>query len=121
MNALRRWQKLAKLDPILPGLQMNRTIHSEKFHIATDHPALPGHFPGNPVVPGVVLLDRIVAAVEHAWGQNVIGLSQVKFLRPLAPDQIVDLSIERDTTGTRFRFVSGSDLIASGAIELGMR
>ncbi len=100
---------------------MNRATHSEKFHIAPDHPALPGHFPGNAVVPGVVLLDRVAAAIERAWGQNVVSLPQVKFLRPLAPDQIVDLFIERDATGTRFRFVSGPDLIASGAIELGMR
>ena len=99
---------------------MNRTAHSEKFHIGADHPALPGHFPGNPVVPGVVLLDRVVAAIERAWGQRIGGFPQVKFQRPLLPDQIAELFIERDASGARFRFVSGTWVIASGAIELGM-
>lgn len=97
---------------------MNRTTHSEKFHIGADHPALPGHFPGNPVVPGVVLLDRVAAAVERVWEQRVGGFPQVKFQRPLLPDQVAELFIERDATGARFRCVSAALVIASGAIEL---
>ena len=99
---------------------MNCIAHSEKFHIAADHPALPGHFPDNPVVPGVVLLDRVAAAVERAWGQRVGGFPQVKFQRPLQPDQLAELFMERDATGARFRFVSAAGIIASGTIELGM-
>ena len=98
---------------------MNRTAHSEKFHIGADHPALPGHFPGHPVVPGVVLLDRVAAAIERTWGQRIGGFPQAKFQRPLLPDQLVELFIERDATGARFRFVSAAGIIASGAIELG--
>jgi 3-hydroxymyristoyl/3-hydroxydecanoyl-(acyl carrier protein) dehydratase len=57
-----------------------------RFTIPADHPSLAGHFPGNPVVPGTVILDEIV----HAFGQwqpdqCVTGLSLVKFLAPLKP------------------------------------
>ena len=97
---------------------MNSIALNEKFHIAPDHPALPGHFPGNPVVPGVVLLDHIVAAIERAWGLRVGGFPQVKFLLPLGPVQSVELAIERDDAAARFRILDGAKVVASGSIEL---
>jgi len=33
--------------------------------IAPEHPALAGHFPGAPILPGVLLLDEMVCAVEQ--------------------------------------------------------
>jgi 3-hydroxyacyl-[acyl-carrier-protein] dehydratase len=96
---------------------MNATIHSENFHIAPDHPALPGHFPGAPVVPGVVLLDHVVAAVQRVWKIQVSGLPQVKFLRPLECGRPAQLTIERDEAGARFRIVDGAHVVASGLIE----
>ena len=59
-----------------------------EFVIGHGHPSLPGHFPGRPVVPGVVVLDRVVAALEAAHGPlPPLRLVQVKFLRPLLPDE----------------------------------
>jgi 3-hydroxyacyl-[acyl-carrier-protein] dehydratase len=56
--------------------------------IEADHPCLPGHFPGAPLVPAVVILERVIEEVlsEHP-GQRVSALPQVKFLAPLAPEQ----------------------------------
>jgi len=96
---------------------MNTDTFCEHFHIAASHPALPGHFPGNPVVPGVVLLDRVVAAAENAWGARVAGFPQVKFLRPLLPEQDVQLVLER-ADNLRFRILQGVDVIATGSAEL---
>ncbi|HEX7370877.1 MAG TPA: hydroxymyristoyl-ACP dehydratase [Rhodanobacteraceae bacterium] len=80
---------------------MNAT-HSVGLRIAATHPALPGHFPGNPVVPGVVLLERVAAACK-AWRGIVVGKLDAKFVQPLLPDE--DAMIELHQDGTRIRFV----------------
>jgi 3-hydroxyacyl-[acyl-carrier-protein] dehydratase len=56
--------------------------------IGADHPSLPGHFPGAPIVPGVVILDEILAALTQ-WREDsdVTAISTVKFLVPLKPEQ----------------------------------
>ncbi len=59
------------------------------MEISADHPALTGHFPGNPIVPGVVLLDEVIHALSAYIGRpvKVTGFSAVKFVAPLAPQQ----------------------------------
>ncbi len=62
--------------------------------IAADHPALPGHFPGHPVVPAVVILG---AVLSHARAQlstvNITGLKKVKFMQPLYPGEQFDIEL----------------------------
>src|ERR1051325_11408636 len=62
--------------------------------IPADHPSLPGHFPGAPLVPGVVILDEVVAALD-TWRQDsqLSGIPGVKFLAPLKPDQPFTISL----------------------------
>jgi 3-hydroxyacyl-[acyl-carrier-protein] dehydratase len=56
--------------------------------ISADHPSLPGHFPGTPIVPGVVILDEILAALtEWREDSHVTAIRAVKFLAPLKPQQ----------------------------------
>ncbi len=56
--------------------------------IGADHPSLPGHFPGAAIVPGVVILDEILAALtECREDSHVTAISAVKFLVPLKPGQ----------------------------------
>ena len=95
-----------------------------RFTIADDHPALPGHFPGRPVVPGVVILDRVLDAVEAAHGPlRALRLPQVKFTAPLLPGQeariVLDpLACEPQAPPTRWRFRVERDgqLLANGEV-----
>ena len=70
------------------------------FTLGPDHPALPGHFPGRPVVPGVVLLDHVIGAARESFGLGpAIGLPRVKFTAPVLPGQRVDIALTRLDAG----------------------
>ncbi len=65
------------------------------FVITPDHPSLPGHFPGRPLVPGVVLLDRVIAAIEAQHGPlGPLRLPQVKFVQPLLPGESARIELD---------------------------
>ena len=89
-----------------------------RFTIAATHASLPGHFPNRPVVPGVVLLDRVAAVIEREWHAHIAKLPQVKFLRPLLPGEEAELVIERSTDISRFVIRCGDDVVAKGSIEM---
>jgi 3-hydroxyacyl-[acyl-carrier-protein] dehydratase len=67
--------------------------------IPADHPSLAGHFPGAPIVPGVVVLDEVVAALAE-WRQasQLTGIPSVKFIGPIKPGQ--SFVIVFDSTNT---------------------
>jgi 3-hydroxymyristoyl/3-hydroxydecanoyl-(acyl carrier protein) dehydratase len=57
-------------------------------HFAIGHPAAEGHFPGNPIIPGAVLLRDVVAAIGPARGGYEIR--SAKFHQPIRPgDEVV--------------------------------
>ncbi len=96
---------------------MSTTTFHETRRIARDHPALPGHFPGQPVVPGVVLLDWVAAALGRWRGQRIVALAQVKFLRPLLPEQDAGLVLSDAGKSIHFIITSAAATVASGSFE----
>ena len=76
--------------------------------IAADHPALPGHFPGEPIVPGVVLLNEELGAIPGR-----VHVPWAKFHAPLLPGQEVAIRID----GHKFSVHRGETLIASGSVR----
>ena len=62
--------------------------------IRADHPTLPGHFPGAPLVPGVVILDEVLSALaEWRHDSQLTEIRMVKFLAPLHPEQAFTISL----------------------------
>lgn len=92
-----------------------------RFTVPATHPALPGHFPGRPIVPGVVLLDAVIAAARDHFGAGAaIGLPRAKFLSPVLPDEEVMVEIAQ-ASGHRIAFTcrAGDRLVATGEVDFG--
>jgi 3-hydroxyacyl-[acyl-carrier-protein] dehydratase len=90
-----------------------------QFSIPATHPSLPGHFPGRPIVPGVVLLDRVLQAIETQHGPlGPLRLPQVKFMQPLLPGQSAQVELTGQAPRWRFRVLRAETLLASGEVVL---
>ncbi len=89
--------------------------------VAADHPAFAGHFPGMPIVPGVVLLDETLHAIARLSGTRLdqCTLRAVKFRSVARPGQPLTLQFERlRGNGIRFEIHSSGQMIADGTLAL---
>jgi 3-hydroxymyristoyl/3-hydroxydecanoyl-(acyl carrier protein) dehydratase len=103
-------------------------MRSVRVEVPREHPAFAGHFPGQPLLPGVVLLGEVLElllreAPEALGAQPRIGA--VKFLAPVRPGASLEIRWS-EAGGTRLRFevwrhAAGDPpqglLAASGQIE----
>jgi 3-hydroxyacyl-[acyl-carrier-protein] dehydratase len=89
-----------------------------QFSIPANHPSLPGHFPGRPIVPGVLVLERVLEAIEADHGPlGALRLPQVKFAQPLFPGEPADILITGEQPCWRFRVLRGDTVLASGEVR----
>lgn len=91
---------------------------------AAGHPAFAGHFPGKPMVPGVLLLDAALHAATQARMRAGVGqghtlrcqIASVKFLSPVLPGETLTISCTPTPAGhTRFEISGGGRQVATGS------
>jgi len=92
------------------------------LHIAPDHPAFAGHFPGQPLLPGVSLLAEVLEAVLDAPAlAAAIGpaprIGTAKFLAPVRPGAQLSVRLDHGPRGVRFEVREGERIAASGSFE----
>ncbi len=89
--------------------------------IAADHPAFAGHFPGRPIVPGVVLIDEAARMLETLFDLRDChwALPNAKFLAPVAPDEALQLRWQAPNPNGGIAFVIERDgrAVASGTLS----
>ncbi len=84
------------------------------------HPAFPGHFPGQPLVPGVLMLEQVALALRAWRGQRLARVLEAKFVAPLLPDESAQLQLiemEGDDSRARFHIQRDDIVLARGIVE----
>jgi len=120
MNKLEIREILKYLPHRFPFLLIDRVLSYEAGknilaikNVAVNEPYFQGHFPGNPVMPGVMILESLAQAAailsflsqKRESTQNLlyyfVGIDRARFKRPVVPgDQLIlDVSIARQVRG----------------------
>lgn len=92
---------------------------SSTVTITADHPALAGHFPGVPILPGVLLLDETLRALEQdeALAATRWRIGRAKFFKPVRPGETLLVEHERLANGSvRFSVSSAGAPVAEGTL-----
>jgi 3-hydroxyacyl-[acyl-carrier-protein] dehydratase len=84
--------------------------------VPLNHPSYAGHFPAKPILPGVVLLELVVAQFGRGAPRSIPA---VKFQRALAPGETFTLHWIDGGARVSFRCESGGEPVAEGTIEFG--
>ena len=76
-----------------------------RFDIPVDHPCFAGHFPGQPILPGVLLLERVMSLAQNSLCQppDEYTVYNVKFLAAVVPGDVLDVQLAR-TNLTEYKF-----------------
>lgn len=91
------------------------------LHVAADHPAFDGHFPGQPVLPGATLLAFVLDALQARPSlRNRLGaalvVEQVKFLATVGPGTALALRFTPRGRAIGFEVSAGTTVVARGVL-----
>jgi 3-hydroxyacyl-[acyl-carrier-protein] dehydratase len=104
--------------PGIPIMTDAAMTHAQPFRFTADHPSFAGHFPGRPIVAGVLILEQAAQALQAWRGASVRQVIDAKFLAPLLPEQdaVVELA---DAGERRYRMVvrRGDEILLRGTLE----
>lgn len=94
-----------------------RTVECAFGH---DHPAGEGHFPGNPIIPGAVLLGETLRAIENDLGASLapLKIKAAKFFFPTRPGDRVVIEFTGSVPGDiRFACAVHGKKVLAGQLE----
>ena len=96
---------------------------SADVYIPAESAWFSGHFPGNPVLPGIAQLGMVYEVIRHALDRpvKVVEISRVKFKKMILPeDRLTVTAAPRsgDSGPYAFRIVQNEELICSGTMTV---
>jgi 3-hydroxyacyl-[acyl-carrier-protein] dehydratase len=95
--------------------------------VTMNEPFFPGHFPGRPLMPGVLILEALAQTAGVLLADDgtlagklgvFIGIEEAKFRHPVTPGSLLELHVEVLRSGSRAAKVRGVAYIAGGTSVL---
>lgn len=104
---------------LLDEVELVDGVACGKKKITGDEFFLRGHFPGNPVVPGVILCEILAQSVCVCLGDTLktdqlpffTGLDNVKFRKPVVPGDVFETKCEITRVKEPFYFAKGTGFV----------
>jgi 3-hydroxyacyl-[acyl-carrier-protein] dehydratase len=101
---------------------MNGPTYEQVIDFDATHPVFAGHFPGDPLVPAVILLEQVAIAVRAWRGLRMARVLEAKFMAPLLPAQTAMLRLSEvpphPDVRIRFEIRRDDKLLARGLVEV---
>jgi len=84
------------------SLEKREQRHEAVILVNEKHEVFKGHFPGNPIMPGVCMMQIIKELTEEITESTLVmqSLSNVKFMALINPELTPELRLELDITTT---------------------
>jgi 3-hydroxyacyl-[acyl-carrier-protein] dehydratase len=107
-----------------PSQQPAPTI-GDQVSIPADSPWFKGHFPGDPMLPGIAQLHLVMEAIRASLGRGVrlVGLKRVRFKRVIRPEETIAIVADPvpDKPGMiRFQLTIEGENACSGLMLTGL-
>ena len=114
------------VDTVLECVPGQRAWGQRTFQ--PDDPVFAGHFPGNALVPGVLLTEALAQIAGVAIGRPnevyfLTAIRMMKFLRPVRPGELIDLRADQTSVLDAFHHFDvsariGDEIAAQGQVVL---
>jgi 3-hydroxyacyl-[acyl-carrier-protein] dehydratase len=112
--------------------QLLKEVKSEELnqiealaHVPTDSLWFSGHFPGEPILPGIALIHLVEQAIVRVAGERneeiqLAALKRVRFTQPVRPGESLSLKITSENAGEEtvysFKIAGKENIVCNGLI-----
>lgn len=96
--------------------------YNAQIHLNAAHPIFKGHFPDNPVMPGICMIQIIKELTESVLKQELFmeQVSNVKFMALINPEKCAEITINFQVDPTSEKVKVKSNIEYQGTIALKM-